>query len=44
LFRNSQGWWIVYSPWSLYKHDYRPVELAKVYFAPSGPYLAKIPA
>ncbi|MGA2804458.1 MAG: glycoside hydrolase family 43 protein [Acidimicrobiales bacterium] len=44
LFHNSQGWWMVYSPWSLYKHDYRPVELAKVFFAPSGPYLAKIPA
>jgi len=43
LFRDAQGWWIVYSPWSLYGHDYRPVELAKVYFAPSGPYLAKFP-
>ena len=41
LFRNGQGWWIVYNPWSLYAHKYRSVELAKVYFAPSGPYLAK---
>jgi beta-xylosidase len=44
LFHNSQGWWMVYSPWSLYAHDTRPVELAKVYFAPSGPYLAKFSA
>jgi beta-xylosidase len=42
LFHNSQGWWVVYSPWSLYDHSYRPVELAKIYFDPSGPYPVKL--
>ncbi|MHB1986404.1 MAG: glycoside hydrolase family 43 protein [Acidimicrobiales bacterium] len=41
LFENAQGWWMVYSPWSLYGHTYRPVALAKVDFGPYGPYLAK---
>lgn len=44
LFENSQGWWMVYSPWSLAHHDYRPVALAKIDFRRSGPYLAQIPA
>ena len=44
LFHNPQGWWIVYNPWSLYAHAYRSVEIAKVYFGPSGPYLAKFSA
>jgi beta-xylosidase len=41
LFHNSRGWWIVYNPWSLYVHEYRSVEVAKVYFGPSGPYLER---
>ncbi|MHB8245888.1 MAG: glycoside hydrolase family 43 protein [Acidimicrobiales bacterium] len=41
LFQNAQGWWMVYSPWDLLSHRYRPVELAKVAFGPFGPYLAK---
>jgi beta-xylosidase len=41
LFHNEQGWWMVYNPWSLYAHKYRSVEVAKVYFASSGPYLTR---
>lgn len=42
LFHNHAGWWIVYSPWSLYGHTYRPVALGKIDFGAAGPYLAKI--
>ncbi|MGA3352282.1 MAG: glycoside hydrolase family 43 protein [Acidimicrobiales bacterium] len=41
LFHNPQGWWMVYNPWSLYARRYRSVEIARVFFGPSGPYLAK---
>jgi beta-xylosidase len=41
LFHNQAGWWIVYSPWSLYAHTYRPVALGKIDFGEEGPYLAK---
>ena len=35
---------MVYNPWSLYAHKYRSVEIAKVYFGPYGPYLARFSA
>ena len=41
LFYGAGGWWMVYNPWSLYAHRYRSVEVARVIFEPSGPYLAK---
>lgn len=41
LFHNGKGWWMVYSPWGMLGHTYRPVALARVVFVASGPYLAK---
>ncbi|HLG92571.1 MAG TPA: glycoside hydrolase family 43 protein [Acidimicrobiales bacterium] len=43
LFSDSEGTWIIYSPWSVvYPHTDtpRPVAMARVGFGPDGPYLA----
>ena len=42
LFHNAKGWWMVYSPWCLDGHTYRPVALARVAFGFDGPYLVKL--
>jgi beta-xylosidase len=42
LFRDQDGWWTVYAPWSQRYGAYmtRPVALARVAFTRRGPYLA----
>ncbi|MGH9297429.1 MAG: family 43 glycosylhydrolase [Acidimicrobiales bacterium] len=41
IFHNKTGWWMVYSPWGIAVHSYRPVALARLAFGPRGIYLAK---
>lgn len=45
LFRDDEGWWIVYAPLAQNGPDFtdRPLALAPVAFGPDGPYLAKRP-
>lgn len=46
LFRDGDGWWIVYGPWAVQYTDAtpRPAALARVGFDRNGPYLAALPS
>lgn len=46
LFRDGDGWWIVYGPWAVEYEEQtpRPAALARVGFGPEGPYVAELPA
>lgn len=46
LFRDGDGWWIVYGPWAVEYEEQtpRPAAVARVGFGPTGPYLAEPPA